>query len=143
MLPVTPLAVISALAGVLATSGDSNVFTQIAWLVLVGLAAKNAILVVEFAREREMAGLDPLAAVIEAARLRLRPILMTSIAFVAGAMPLAMATGAGAEMRRAMGVAVASGMAGVTLLGLLFTPVFYLLARRMAHQRRSVPAVVA
>ncbi|HEV7264128.1 MAG TPA: multidrug efflux RND transporter permease subunit [Falsiroseomonas sp.] len=132
VLPIAPLAVISALAGVLATGGDSNVFTQIAWLVLVGLAAKNAILMVEFARERELAGLDPLAAVIEAGRLRLRPILMTSIAFVAGAVPLAIATGAGAEMRQAMGIAVAAGMAGVTLLGLLFTPVFYVLVRRMA-----------
>ncbi|WP_137128100.1 efflux RND transporter permease subunit [Roseomonas sp. HF4] len=142
VLPVAPLAVVSALAGVLATGGDSNVFTQIAWLVLVGLAAKNAILVVEFAREREMAGLDPLAAVIEAGRLRLRPILMTSIAFVAGAVPLAIATGAGAEMRQAMGIAVAAGMAGVTLLGLVFTPVFYLLVRRMAARRNdaAVPA---
>ncbi|WP_198371135.1 efflux RND transporter permease subunit [Roseomonas rosulenta] len=142
VLPAAPLAVVSALAGVLATGGDSNVFTQIAWLVLVGLAAKNAILVVEFAREREMAGLDPLAAVIEAGRLRLRPILMTSIAFVAGAVPLAVATGAGAEMRQAMGIAVAAGMAGVTLLGLLFTPVFYLLVRRMAA-RRTDAAIAA
>lgn len=142
VLPVAPLAVVSALAGVLATGGDSNVFTQIAWLVLVGLAAKNAILVVEFAREREMAGLDPLAAVIEAGRLRLRPILMTSIAFVAGAVPLAVATGAGAEMRQAMGIAVTAGMAGVTLLGVLFTPVFYLLVRRMAARPNdaAVPA---
>ncbi len=131
VLPVAPLAVISAAAGVLAAGGDSNVFTQIAWLVLVGLAAKNAILVVEFAREREMAGLDPLSSIIEAARLRLRPILMTSIAFVAGAIPLALATGAGAEMRRAMGVAVTYGMTGATLLGLLSTPIFYLLIRRI------------
>jgi len=144
VLPVAPLAVASALGGVIATGGDSNVFTQIAWLVLVGLAAKNAILLVEFARERELAGADPLAAVIEAARLRLRPILMTSIAFVAGAIPLALATGAGSEMRRAMGIAVASGMAGVTLLGLLFTPVFYLLVRRVAQWRpAALPAATA
>ncbi len=143
VLPVAPLAVVSALAGVLATGGDSNVFTQIAWLVLVGLAAKNAILVVEFAREREIAGLDPLAAVMEAARLRLRPILMTSIAFVAGAVPLAVATGAGAEMRQAMGIAVAAGMAGVTMLGLLFTPVFYLLVRRAVQQRAAMRLVEA
>jgi gold/copper resistance efflux pump len=140
VLPVAPLAVVGALAGTLATGGDSNVFTQIAWLVLVGLAAKNAILVVEFARERELAGLDPVAAVVEAARLRLRPILMTSIAFVAGAIPLAIATGAGAEMRQAMGIAVAMGMAGVTLLGLLLTPAFYLLVRRAAEYRRRRPA---
>ncbi len=143
VLPVAPLAVVSALAGVLATGGDNNVFTQIAWLVLVGLAAKNAILVVEFAREREMAGLDPLAAVIEAGRLRLRPILMTSIAFVAGAVPLAVATGAGAEMRQAMGIAVAAGMAGVTLLGLLFTPIFYLLVRRAVQRRVTARLVEA
>lgn len=110
----------------------------------LGPEAKNAILAVEFAHERERAGLDPLAAVVEAARLRLRPILMTSIAFVAGAVPLAIATGAGAEMRRAMGIAVASGMAGVTLLGLLFTPVFYLLLRRLAQGReaRAAPRMV-
>ena len=141
VLPVAPLGVVSALAGVLATGGDSNVFTQTAWLVLVGLAAKNAVLVVEFARGRELAGVDPLAAAAEAARLRLRPILMTSIAFVAGAVPLAVATGAGAEMRRSMGVAVASGMAGVTLLDLLLTPVFYLLVRRVALRTARGPAV--
>ncbi|MHB2168972.1 efflux RND transporter permease subunit [Alsobacter sp. R-9] len=135
VLPIAPLAVLSAAGGVLATAGDANVFTQIAWLVLVGLAAKNAILVVEFAHERERAGLDPVAAIVEAARLRLRPILMTSIAFVAGALPLALATGAGSEMRRAMGIAVAFGMTGVTLLGLLFTPLFYLLVRRLARER--------
>jgi gold/copper resistance efflux pump len=140
VLPIAPLAVVSAVAGVWATSGDSNVFTQIAWLVLVGLAAKNAILVVEFARERELAGLDPLPAVIEAGRLRLRPILMTSIAFVAGAVPLAIATGAGAEMRQAMGIAVATGMAGVTLLGLFFTPVFYVLVRRIALRSGNAAA---
>ncbi len=139
VLPVAPLAVVSALAGVLATGGDSNVFMQIAWLVLVGLAAKNAILVVEFAREREIAGADHLSAVVESALLRLRPILMTSIAFVAGAVPLAIATGAGAEMRRAMGIAVASGMAGVTLLGLLFTPIFYLLLQGVAQRSTTRP----
>lgn len=140
VLPIAPLAIISALAGVLASGGESNVFTQIAWLVLVGLAAKNAILVVEFARERERAGFDAVASAIEAARLRLRPIVMTSIAFIAGAVPLAIATGAGAEMRQAMGIAVASGMAGVTLLGLLLTPIFYLLVRQMAERRRQRPS---
>lgn len=135
VLPIAPLAVISALAGVMLAGGDINVFTQIAWLVLVGLAAKNAILMVEFAREREIAGLDPMVAVVEAAQLRLRPILMTSIAFIAGAVPLATATGAGAEMRRAMGIAVTAGMFGVTLLGLALTPILYVLVRRGAVRK--------
>src|SRR3546814_4322671 len=97
---------------------DINIVTQIAFVVLVGLAAKNAILIVEFARAREQEGLDPPAAALEACRLRLRPILMTSIAFIAGAVPLTIAAGAGAEMRQAMGVAVFAGMLGVTLFGL-------------------------
>lgn len=142
VLPVAPLAVVSAMAGVWVSGGDSNVFTQIAWLVLVGLAAKNAILVVEFAREREAAGLAATDAMAEAARLRLRPILMTSIAFIAGAIPLATAVGAGSEMRQAMGIAVASGMVGVTLLGLLFTPIFYLLVRRLMDRRSTMENVV-
>src|SRR5690606_5501830 len=103
---------------------------QIGLIVLVGLAAKNAILIVEFARVRELAGASTWDAVLEACRLRLRPIVMTSIAFTAGVVPLVLATGAGAEMRHAMGVAVFSGMLGVTAFGLLLTPVFYWVVRR-------------
>ncbi len=98
-------------------------------MLLIGLATKNAILIVEFAKQREDAGLDPVAAASEAARLRLRPILMTSFAFILGVTPLALATGAGAEMRRVLGTVVFGGMLGVTLVGLLLTPVFYVLIR--------------
>ena len=129
---VVPTVLLSALAGVWIGGGDNNIFTQIGFIVLVGLATKNAILIVEFARARELEGQDPVAAVLEACRLRLRPILMTSLAFIVGVVPLAIATGAGAEMRRAMGVAVFSGMLGVTLFGLFLTPVFYALIRRRA-----------
>ncbi|MHC1472676.1 efflux RND transporter permease subunit, partial [Klebsiella pneumoniae] len=111
------------------------IFTQIGFVVLVGLAAKNAILIVEFARARESEGVDPLAAVLEAARLRLRPILMTSLAFIAGVVPLVIASGAGAEMRHAMGIAVFAGMLGVTLFGLLLTPVFYVVVRKLVIRR--------
>jgi gold/copper resistance efflux pump len=134
VLLIVPLALLSALAGVWVTGGDNNLFTQIGFVVLVGLAAKNAILIVEFAREKEAEGLDPIAAALEASLLRLRPILMTSIAFIMGVVPLAIATGAGAEMRRAMGVAVLSGMAGVTVFGLALTPIFYVLVRRRRRE---------
>jgi multidrug efflux pump len=132
---IVPMALLSALAGVWLTHGDNNIFTQIGLMVLVGLSAKNAILIVEFARELEFAGKTPFAAAIEAARLRLRPILMTSAAFVMGVVPLAFAVGAGSEMRRAMGVAVFSGMIGVTIFGLFLTPVFYVLLRSMSGNR--------
>ena len=132
---IVPMAILSALTGVWLTHGDNNIFTQIGLMVLVGLSAKNAILIVEFARELEFAGKAPLAAAIEAARLRLRPILMTSAAFVMGVVPLAFATGAGSEMRRAMGIAVFSGMIGVTLFGLFLTPVFYVLLRAASGNR--------
>ena len=125
------MTLLSAIAGVWLTGGDNNVFTQIGLLVLVGLACKNAILIVEFARTREEAGASTWDAVLEACRLRLRPILMTSIAFIMGVVPLVLATGAGAEMRNAMGVAVFAGMLGVTLFGLLLTPVFYYVVRRL------------
>ncbi|HYP82159.1 efflux RND transporter permease subunit [Variovorax sp.] len=132
---IVPMGILAAMTGVWLSGGDSNVFTQIGLVVLVGLSAKNAILIVEFARELEFAGRTPLQAAIEASRLRLRPILMTSMAFVMGVLPLAMATGAGAEMRSAMGVAVFAGMIGVTAFGLFLTPVFYVLLRRLAGNR--------
>ena len=111
--------------------GDNNIFTQIGLMVLVGLACKNAILIVEFARELEIQGATPLQAAIDASRLRLRPILMTSIAFLMGVIPLVTSTGAGSEMRHAMGIAVFFGMLGVTFFGLFLTPVFYVLLRTL------------
>ncbi len=135
VLLIAPMALLSAIVGVWLTGGDNNIFTQIGFVVLVGLAAKNAILIVEFARAKENEGVDPLNAVQEAARLRLRPILMTSLAFIAGVVPLVIATGAGAEMRHVMGIAVFSGMLGVTLFGLLLTPIFYVVVRKLALRR--------
>jgi len=132
---IVPLALFAAMAGVWLAGGENNIFTQIGLMVLVGLSAKNAILIVEFARELEFAGRSPLAAAVEASRLRLRPILMTSAAFVMGVLPLAFATGAGAEMRQAMGVAVFAGMIGVTAFGLILTPVLYVLLRALAGNR--------
>ncbi|AYG95772.1 efflux RND transporter permease subunit [Brevundimonas naejangsanensis] len=141
VLLIAPMALLSAIVGVWLSGGDNNIFTQIGFVVLVGLAAKNAILIVEFARAREDEGVDPLNAVLEAARLRLRPILMTSLAFIAGVVPLVLASGAGAEMRQAMGVAVFAGMIGVTLFGLILTPVFYVAVRRFAM--RATPRAVS
>ena len=132
---IVPMGILAAMTGVWLTDGDNNVFTQIGLMVLVGLSAKNAILIVEFARELEFAGRTPVQAAIEASRLRLRPILMTSLAFVMGVLPLVLATGAGAEMRSAMGVAVFFGMIGVTAFGLFLTPVFYVLMRKLAGNR--------
>jgi multidrug efflux pump len=137
ILLIVPMSILSALAGVWLTQGDNNIFTQIGLMVLVGLSAKNAILIVEFARELEMQGRTVLQAAIEASRLRLRPILMTSIAFIMGVVPLVMSSGAGAEMRRAMGIAVFFGMIGVTLFGLMLTPVFYVLLRKLAGDKRK------
>ncbi len=128
---IVPMCLLSAIAGVWLSGGDNNIFTQIGLFVLVGLACKNAILIVEFAREIEAHGRGTIAAAIEAARLRLRPILMTSFAFIMGVVPLVVSSGAGAEMRHAMGVAVFSGMLGVTFFGLFFTPVFYVLLRSL------------
>jgi len=136
---IVPMSLVSAIAGVWLTRGDNNVFTQIGLLVLVGLACKNAILIVEFARDLERQGRDRFTAALEAARIRLRPILMTSFAFIAGVIPLILASGAGAEMRRVMGIAVFSGMLGVTFLGLLFTPLFYVLVRGYVHGRSQTP----
>jgi len=132
---IVPMGLLAAMTGVYLTHGDNNVFTQIGLIVLVGLSAKNAILIVEFARELEFAGRKPVAAAIEASRLRLRPILMTSMAFIMGVLPLVLSTGAGAEMRHAMGVAVFAGMIGVTAFGLFLTPVFYVVLRRLAGNR--------
>ncbi|CAM4074962.1 efflux RND transporter permease subunit [Bordetella tumbae] len=132
---IVPMSILAALTGVWLTGGDNNIFTQIGLMVLVGLSAKNAILIVEFARELEMQGSTPLQAAIEASRLRLRPILMTSIAFIMGVVPLVMSSGAGSEMRQAMGIAVFFGMLGVTLFGLFLTPVFYVLLRTMSSRK--------
>ncbi|VTU30414.1 Efflux pump membrane transporter BepE [Variovorax sp. PBL-H6] len=132
---IVPMGLLAAMTGVWLSGGDNNVFTQIGLIVLVGLSAKNAILIVEFARELEFAGRTPIQAAIEASRLRLRPILMTSLAFVMGVLPLVLATGAGAEMRSAMGVAVFAGMIGVTAFGLFLTPVFYVTLRRLTGNR--------
>ncbi|MDT3321569.1 multidrug efflux RND transporter permease subunit [Shewanella sp. SP1S2-4] len=122
---IIPMTLLSALSGVLIYGGDNNIFTQIGLIVLVGLATKNAILIVEFAKEKQDHGMAPMEAILEAARLRLRPILMTSIAFIMGVVPMVFSTGAGAEMRQAMGVAVFAGMIGVTVFGLILTPLFY------------------
>jgi multidrug efflux pump len=134
---IVPMSILSALTGVWLTGGDNNIFTQIGLMVLVGLACKNAILIVEFARELEMQGHSPVRAAIEASRLRLRPILMTSIAFIMGVVPLVLSSGAGSEMRHAMGIAVFFGMLGVTLFGLMLTPVFYVLLRQLAGAGRG------
>src|SRR6266849_5048024 len=124
-----------AITGVWLKGGDNNVFTQIGLIVLVGLACKNAILIVEFAKHKQDEGLSPAQAAIEASRLRLRPILMTSIAFVAGVFPLVISRGAGSEMRQAMGVAVFAGMIGVTLFGLFLTPVFYTVLMKLGRRK--------
>ena len=134
---IVPMTLLSAITGVILSGGDNNIFTQIGLIVLVGLACKNAILIVEFAKDKQEEGLDPLAAVLEACRLRLRPILMTSFAFIMGVVPLVLSSGAGAEMRHAMGVAVFSGMLGVTFFGLLLTPVFYVLIRRYVERSEA------
>ncbi|HEY9211899.1 MAG TPA: efflux RND transporter permease subunit [Ancylobacter sp.] len=132
---IVPMGLLAALFGVWLGGGDNNIFTQIGLVVLVGLSAKNAILIVEFARELEFQGRTPVQAAIEASRLRLRPILMTSFAFIMGVLPLVLSTGAGAEMRHAMGIAVFAGMIGVTFFGLFLTPVFYVLLRAITGNR--------
>ncbi|MDR8402285.1 efflux RND transporter permease subunit [Paraburkholderia sp. USG1] len=135
---IVPMSLLSALVGVWLTGGDNNIFTQIGLMVLVGLSAKNAILIVEFARELEMQGHSIVRAAIEASRLRLRPILMTSVAFIMGVVPLVLSSGAGSEMRHAMGVAVFFGMLGVTLFGLMLIPVFYVLLRKLSGNEHLV-----
>ncbi|WP_095108510.1 efflux RND transporter permease subunit [Pseudomonas sp. Irchel 3E20] len=140
---IVPMTLLSAIAGVIAWGGDNNIFTQIGLIVLVGLACKNAILIVEFAKDKQEEGMDALSAVLEACRLRLRPILMTSFAFIMGVVPLVFSSGAGAEMRHAMGVAVFSGMLGVTFFGLLLTPVFYVLIRNFVERSEARKAAKA
>jgi multidrug efflux pump len=135
---IVPICLLFALAGVHLMGGDNNIFTQIGFIVLIGLACKNAILIVEFAKENYDHGKTPLESALDACRLRLRPILMTSIAFIAGVYPLVVSTGAGAEMRRAMGTAVFSGMIGVTFLGLFLTPVFYVLVMKIGRKKKPL-----
>ncbi len=137
---IVPMCLLAAIAGVWIAGSDNNIFTQIGLLVLVGLAAKNAILIVEFARQREADGLPRTQAVLEAAVQRLRPILMTSLAFILGVVPLLLGRGAGAEMRVALGTAVFSGMLGVTIFGVFFTPVFYSVVMWFGGSRQEKPA---
>lgn len=132
---IIPMTLLSALSGVLLYGGDNNIFTQIGFIVLVGLATKNAILIVEFAKSLQDSGMNAMTAILEAGRLRLRPILMTSIAFIMGVVPMVFSSGAGAEMRQAMGVAVFAGMIGVTIFGLLLTPLFYYTLARRSEKR--------
>jgi hydrophobe/amphiphile efflux-1 (HAE1) family protein len=134
---IVPMCLFAATIGVRIMGQDVNILTQIGFVVLVGLAAKNAILIVEFARDIELQGRPRLEAVIEACRLRLRPILMTSFAFILGVLPLVVSTGSGSEMRQAVGVAVFFGMLGVTLFGLIFTPIFYVVVRNLAEGRNE------
>jgi multidrug efflux pump subunit AcrB len=145
---IVPMCLLAAMTGVAITGSDNNIFTQVGFVVLIGLAAKNAILIVEFAKQLEDQGHSRREAVVEAASVRLRPILMTSLAFLLGVLPLIRGSGAGAEMRFALGIAVFSGMLGVTIFGIFFTPVFYTVIRgatdRMdARKRRRQEAAAA
>jgi multidrug efflux pump len=126
---IVPMCILSSMTGLWISHMDNNIFTQVGFIVLVGLASKNAILIVEFAKHRQESGMDKFAAVIESCKIRLRPILMTSIAFIMGVFPLVVSTGAGSETRRILGTAVFSGMIGVTFFGLLLTPVFYIVVQ--------------
>lgn len=132
---IVPVCMCAALFGIWLAGGDNNIFVQVGLVVLMGLACKNAILIVEFARELEIHGKSTIDAALEACRLRLRPIIMTSIAFIAGSVPLVLSTGAGSEVRYATGITVFAGMLGVTLFGLFLTPVFYVALRKWAHSR--------
>src|SRR5204862_6199721 len=137
---VVPMCLSSALAGVALARMDVNIFVQVGFVVLVGLASKNAILIVEFARDRQLEGASLFEAAVEAARVRLRPIIMTSFAFILGVLPLVVSHGAGAEMRRTLGTAVFAGMPGVTLFGILLTPVFFSVVRRFSGRGPAKPA---
>ncbi|HML12118.1 MAG TPA: multidrug efflux RND transporter permease subunit [Xanthobacteraceae bacterium] len=134
---IVPMCLVAAISGVILRGQDNNILTQVGFIVLIGLAAKNAILIVEFAKQLEDQGRDRFAAAVEAAHLRLRPILMTSFAFIFGVAPLVWAVGAGAELRQTLGTAVFAGMIGVTLFGLIFTPAFYIVCRWIAGLGRS------
>src|SRR5262249_3283022 len=131
---VVPMCLSSALAGIAMARMDINIFVQVGFVVLVGLAAKNAILIVEFARDRQAEGASIFDAAVEAARVRLRPIIMTSLAFILGVLPLVIAHGAGAEMRRTLGTAAFAGMIGVALFGVFLTPVFFFVIRRLGKR---------
>jgi hydrophobe/amphiphile efflux-1 (HAE1) family protein len=133
---IVPMCLIASIVGVVLRGQDNNILTQVGFIVLIGLAAKNAILIVEFAKQLEDRGRDRIAAAVEAARLRLRPILMTSLAFIFGVSPMVWAVGAGAELRQTLGTTVFSGMIGVTIFGLVFTPVFYVVSRWSAERLR-------
>jgi multidrug efflux pump subunit AcrB len=140
---IVPMCLVASIVGVVLRGQDNNILTQVGFVVLIALAAKNAILIVEFAKQLEDRGMDRFAAAVEAARLRLRPILMTSLAFIFGVVPLVWAVGAGAELRQTLGTAVFSGMIGVTVFGLVFTPAFYVVCRWLATRfeaRRTAPA---
>jgi HAE1 family hydrophobic/amphiphilic exporter-1 len=137
---IVPMCLLAAVSALLFRGMDVNILAQIGFVVLIGLAAKNAILIVEFARQNEEHGEDRFQAATEAARVRLRPILMTSFAFILGVLPLVISTGAGAEMRQSLGTAVFFGMLGVTIFGLIFTPVFYVVVRRFAAKPKGHPA---
>jgi multidrug efflux pump subunit AcrB len=132
---IVPMCLLAAITGLLFRGMDVNILAQVGFVVLIGLAAKNAILIVEFARQAEGTGSPRVEAAVQAARSRLRPILMTSFAFILGVVPLVIASGAGFEMRQSLGTAVFSGMLGVTLFGLIFTPVFYVVVRNMFGRR--------
>jgi multidrug efflux pump len=136
---VVPMCLLCSAAGVLFAHKDVDIFVQIGLVVLVGLACKNAILIVEFARQLHQEGKPRFEATVEAARLRLRPILMTSFAFILGVVPLVLAAGAGAEMRRSLGLAVFSGMLGVTLFGIFLTPVFFFVLQGLGKRREQAP----
>jgi multidrug efflux pump subunit AcrB len=139
------MCLVAAITGVLIRGQDNNILTQVGFIVLIGLAAKNAILIVEFAKQLEEQGRNRVEAAIEAARLRLRPIVMTSLSFIFGVTPLVWAVGAGAEMRQSLGTAVFFGMIGVTAFGLIFTPIFYVVSRRIADRagKSATPEKIA
>jgi multidrug efflux pump subunit AcrB len=139
---IVPMCILAAMIGVNIRGFDRNILVEIGLVVLVGLAAKNAILIVEFAKQAEEAGMNRYDAAVEAAKTRLRPIIMTSLAFILGVVPLVFATGAGAEMRQSLGTAVFSGMIGVTVFGLIFTPLFYVLASRFQRKKAADTAPV-
>ena len=138
VIAIVPLSILAAVTGIWLKDGDNNIFTQISLFVLAGLASKNAILIVEFARELEMRGMETIKAAIEASHMRLRPILMTSFAFIMGVVPMVLSTGAGSEMRNDIGVAVFSGMLGVKFFGLFFTPIFYVIMRKIEGRSYAI-----